>query len=166
MSCSVHWRPLHLHPYYEETFGWRPDDLPVASDVWPRLVSLPLFSAMRRDEIDAVVSAVERSADGPRGSSPHHHGQTASSDEPRPGAATSCRTGTDRISMRVLMITCEWPTPELPHAVPFVVRQVDFLRKAGVDIDVFSFRGARNPLNYLKAWYRRAAASSGRRPMT
>ena len=28
VSCSVHWRPLHLHPYYEETFGWRPADLP------------------------------------------------------------------------------------------------------------------------------------------
>ena len=54
----MHWRPLHLHPYYEETFGWRPADLPVASAVWTRLVSLPLFSTMRRDEIDAVVNAV------------------------------------------------------------------------------------------------------------
>ena len=58
MSCSVHWRPLHLHPYYEQTFGWRPADLPVASAVWTRLVSLPTFSAMRADEIDAVVHAV------------------------------------------------------------------------------------------------------------
>ena len=31
VGCSVHWRPLHLHPYYEETFAWRPDHLPVAS---------------------------------------------------------------------------------------------------------------------------------------
>jgi perosamine synthetase len=58
VSCSVHWRPLHLHPYYEETFGWRPSNLPVASDVWTRLVSLPLFSSMRSHEIDAVVDAV------------------------------------------------------------------------------------------------------------
>ena len=58
VSCSVHWRPLHLHPYYEQTFGWQPADLPVASEVWTRLISLPLFSAMRRDEIDAVVNAV------------------------------------------------------------------------------------------------------------
>ena len=55
--------------------------------------------------------------------------------------------------MRVLMVTCEWPTSESPHLVPFVVRQVEFLRKAGVDVDVFSFRGARNPINYLRAWY-------------
>jgi dTDP-4-amino-4,6-dideoxygalactose transaminase len=58
VSCSVHWRPLHLHPYYEETFGWQPDDLPIASAVWLRLVSLPIFSTMASQEIDAVVSAV------------------------------------------------------------------------------------------------------------
>jgi len=58
VSCSVHWRPLPLQPYYEQTFGWHSDDLPVASTVWTRLVSLPLFSAMRRDEIDLVVGAV------------------------------------------------------------------------------------------------------------
>ena len=57
-GCSVHWRPLHLHPYYEQTFGWRPADLPVASTVWTRLVSLPLFSAMDRHDIDAVVNAL------------------------------------------------------------------------------------------------------------
>lgn len=56
-------------------------------------------------------------------------------------------------AIRVLMVTCEWPTPDNPHFVPFIVRQVEFLRKAGVEIDVFSFRGARNPLNYVRAWY-------------
>jgi glycosyltransferase involved in cell wall biosynthesis len=56
--------------------------------------------------------------------------------------------------MRVLMITCEWPSHEKPHLVPFIVRQVEFLRRAGVAIDVFAFRGARNPFNYLRAWYR------------
>jgi perosamine synthetase len=59
ISCSVHWRPLHLHPYYQQSFGWCAEDLPVASRVWSGLVSLPLFSAMRRDEIDAVVEGVK-----------------------------------------------------------------------------------------------------------
>jgi len=54
--------------------------------------------------------------------------------------------------MRVLMITCEWPTADRPFLAPFIVRQVAFLRKAGVEIDVFSFRGAQKPLNYLRAW--------------
>jgi dTDP-4-amino-4,6-dideoxygalactose transaminase len=59
VSCSVHWRPLHLHPYYEQTFGWQESDCPTASELWPRLISLPIFPDMRRDEIAAVVQAVQ-----------------------------------------------------------------------------------------------------------
>ena len=59
VGCSVHWRPLHLHPYYEETFGWRPEDLPAATAVWQRLVSLPIFPGMRDEERDHVVATVK-----------------------------------------------------------------------------------------------------------
>ena len=58
VGCSVHWRPLHLHPYYEETFGWRPEELPVATAVWQRLISLPLFPGMREEEVAKVIEAV------------------------------------------------------------------------------------------------------------
>ncbi len=67
VACSVHWRPLHLHPYYEQTFSWRPVDLPVASEVWTRLVSLPLFSSMDRQDVDAVVDAVQSTCARGRG---------------------------------------------------------------------------------------------------
>lgn len=60
VGCSVHWRPLHLHPYYQETFGYRPEDFPVASAVWQRLVSVPIFPGMRGEEIDHVISSVRR----------------------------------------------------------------------------------------------------------
>jgi dTDP-4-amino-4,6-dideoxygalactose transaminase len=59
VGCSVHWRPLHLHPYYQETFGWRPDDLPVATATWPRLVSLPIFPGIKGGEIEHVVRTVK-----------------------------------------------------------------------------------------------------------
>jgi perosamine synthetase len=58
VGTSVHWRPLHLHPYYEEHFGWRPEQLPQATAVWPRLVSLPLFPSMSEGEMAHVVGAV------------------------------------------------------------------------------------------------------------
>jgi dTDP-4-amino-4,6-dideoxygalactose transaminase len=58
VGCSVHWRPLHLHPYYEETFGWSAAHCPAASAVWPRLVSLPIFSGMRDDELAHVLHTV------------------------------------------------------------------------------------------------------------
>ena len=55
--------------------------------------------------------------------------------------------------IRVLMITSDWPD----HAswggtATFISRQVDFLRAAGVDVDVFRFRGVGNPLRYATAW--------------
>jgi glycosyltransferase involved in cell wall biosynthesis len=49
------------------------------------------------------------------------------------------------------MVTSEWPTPERPYHAPYLKRQVDFLRQGGIDVDVFAFRGARKPLNYLRA---------------
>jgi dTDP-4-amino-4,6-dideoxygalactose transaminase len=59
VGCSVHWRPLHLHPYYAETFGWRAEHLPAASAVWERIVTLPLFPAMMDAEHEHVVAVVQ-----------------------------------------------------------------------------------------------------------
>jgi perosamine synthetase len=59
VGCSVHWRPLHLHPYYQETFGWRPEDFPAATALWPRLVSLPIFPGMQTEDIEHVIRTVK-----------------------------------------------------------------------------------------------------------
>ncbi len=48
--------------------------------------------------------------------------------------------------MHILMLTSEWR--------PDIERQVESLQKAGVLVDLFQFRGAKNPVNYLKAWFR------------
>ena len=55
--------------------------------------------------------------------------------------------------MRVLMITSEWPAPGVNLTAHFIKRQADFLTAAGVAVEVFPFKGAKNPLNYLKAWW-------------
>src|SRR5262249_36176249 len=52
--------------------------------------------------------------------------------------------------LRVLTITSEWIATG--HGSPFIARQVEFLRRAGIEVEVFAFRGAKNPINYLKAW--------------
>ena len=49
------------------------------------------------------------------------------------------------------MVTSEWPTAERPYHAPYLKRQVEFLRREGADVDVFAFRGARKPMNYLRA---------------
>jgi teichuronic acid biosynthesis glycosyltransferase TuaC len=56
-------------------------------------------------------------------------------------------------SLRVLMVTCEWPAPGVNLTAHFIKRQAEFLMSAGVDVDVFPFKGAKNPLKYLKAWW-------------
>jgi len=58
VGCSVHFIPLHLHPYHRDMWGYRPEDFPVASMVFQRIVSLPLYSRMTEDEIKRVIHTV------------------------------------------------------------------------------------------------------------
>lgn len=64
--------------------------------------------------------------------------------------------------LRVLMITSEWPKPGVSITPHFIKRQAEFLQAAGIDVDVFDFRGERRFRNYATAWLgvqRRLAAS-------
>lgn len=63
IRCSVHWLPLHMMPYYKETFGYREGLYPMAESIWPRQVSLPIFPQQTDAEVDAVCTAVEQIAD-------------------------------------------------------------------------------------------------------
>jgi len=58
VGTGVHWRPLHLHDYYRDQFGWTPEHLPVASQEWVRRISLPIFPSMTDDEFRHVVDAL------------------------------------------------------------------------------------------------------------
>lgn len=60
IGCSVHWRPLHLHPYYQNEFDWQPAELPVATALWERFVSLPIFAGMHPDEVARVTTTVRQ----------------------------------------------------------------------------------------------------------
>ncbi|HEY0429944.1 MAG TPA: DegT/DnrJ/EryC1/StrS family aminotransferase [Pyrinomonadaceae bacterium] len=59
VGCSVHWRPLHLHPFYSEKLGWLETHLPTATRLWSQLVSLPIFPSMTAEEIEHVVETVK-----------------------------------------------------------------------------------------------------------
>lgn len=59
INCSVHWRPLHLHPFYSQKFSWEASDLPVASQLWERLISLPIFPDMSAEQIAYVTETVK-----------------------------------------------------------------------------------------------------------
>jgi glycosyltransferase involved in cell wall biosynthesis len=53
---------------------------------------------------------------------------------------------------RVLMVTCEWPRDTWGGTAHFIVRQAEYLRAAGLEVDVHDFVGARDPRNYVRAW--------------
>ncbi len=58
VSCSVHWLPLHLQPYYREKYGYGPGCFPQAEAAWPRLISLPLFPDMRNEQLEHVCACL------------------------------------------------------------------------------------------------------------
>src|SRR6266496_172091 len=60
IGASVHWMPLHMHPYYRETFGYAPQDLPKAAALYPQLVSLPLYPDMSEAEARYVCGAIKQ----------------------------------------------------------------------------------------------------------
>jgi|TARA_R110000737_G_scaffold352224_1_gene397344 teichuronic acid biosynthesis glycosyltransferase TuaC len=53
------------------------------------------------------------------------------------------------IDLKVLTITSEWPTPEHPYSGKFVQLQVQLLREHGVEVEVYPFRGKKNPFRYF-----------------
>lgn len=59
VGYSVHWRPLHLHPFYKSKYGWKAKHLPSATQLWSQIVSLPIFPAMKDNEIEHVINAVK-----------------------------------------------------------------------------------------------------------
>lgn len=66
VGCSVHFIPLHLHPYYRDTGGYRPADFPTANAVFQRIVSLPLYSRMGEQDIQRVITVVREIVQGSR----------------------------------------------------------------------------------------------------
>ena len=59
----MHWIPLHMHPYYRETYGYKPEDYPVAFREYQRIISLPIYSAMTDEDVADVIAAVTSIAD-------------------------------------------------------------------------------------------------------
>ncbi len=59
VSCSVHWMPLPINPFYKEFSGFTGGEFPIAESNWPRMVSLPIFPSMTDEECKHVCNAVK-----------------------------------------------------------------------------------------------------------
>lgn len=60
IGVTVHYIPVHLHPYYRERFGYKGGEFPVAEDAYARLISLPMFHGMSDQDVKDVIAAVAK----------------------------------------------------------------------------------------------------------
>ena len=58
IGTSVHWMPLHMHPYYRELYQFQRTDLPVAGALFDEIISLPLFPDMTQDDLHYVARSL------------------------------------------------------------------------------------------------------------
>lgn len=58
IGTSVHFIPLHLHPYYRRRWGYTAQDLPVATSEYARALSLPIWPGMSMADVDRVVEGL------------------------------------------------------------------------------------------------------------
>jgi dTDP-4-amino-4,6-dideoxygalactose transaminase len=58
IGVGVHYRSLAQQPYYQNKFGWRPDDYPIARAFGDTTVSLPLGTKLDDAEVERVIEAV------------------------------------------------------------------------------------------------------------
>jgi dTDP-4-amino-4,6-dideoxygalactose transaminase len=58
IGCSVHYIPLHLHPYWRDRYALAAADFPHSQHAYERMVSLPLYTRMTESDIARVAAAV------------------------------------------------------------------------------------------------------------
>ena len=58
IGCSVHYIPLHLHPYWRDRYALRPEQFAQSQKAYERSVSLPLYTRMSDADVQRVVDAV------------------------------------------------------------------------------------------------------------
>jgi dTDP-4-amino-4,6-dideoxygalactose transaminase len=64
IGAGVHYRGVHLHPYYATTYGIDPASLPVATQMSERTLSLPLSPKVTLDDQLDVVQALRLAVAG------------------------------------------------------------------------------------------------------
>jgi len=58
IGTSVHFIPLHVHPYWRDTYNLKPGDFPNATRAYERAVTLPLYTRMTDADQDRVIRAI------------------------------------------------------------------------------------------------------------
>ena len=60
IGVSVHYIPLHLHPYWKERYDLHPEQFPHSQKAYERMVTLPLYTRMTDADVERVITAVRK----------------------------------------------------------------------------------------------------------
>ena len=60
IGAGVHYLSIPEHPYYQQTFGWKPEDYPHSMRIGQQTVSLPLSAKLTDEDVEDVVKAVKK----------------------------------------------------------------------------------------------------------
>lgn len=61
IGTGVHYLPVHLHPFYRKTFGWKMGDFPNAEWIGERTISIPLSAALSSKDVEDVITGFSKS---------------------------------------------------------------------------------------------------------
>ncbi|MCC7545876.1 MAG: DegT/DnrJ/EryC1/StrS family aminotransferase [Aquabacterium sp.] len=60
IGVSVHYIPLHLHPYWKDRYDLKPEQFPHSQKAYERMVTLPLYTRMTDADVERVIAAVRK----------------------------------------------------------------------------------------------------------
>jgi dTDP-4-amino-4,6-dideoxygalactose transaminase len=61
VGASVHFIPIHLHPFFRDTFGWKRRDFPNAEESYERAISLPLYPQLESNGgLEHIIAVVRK----------------------------------------------------------------------------------------------------------
>ena len=60
IGTGVHYLALTEHPYYQQRYGWRPEQTPYATQVGRSTVSLPISAKLTDSDVERIVDAIKK----------------------------------------------------------------------------------------------------------
>ncbi|PKL46585.1 MAG: UDP-4-amino-4,6-dideoxy-N-acetyl-beta-L-altrosamine transaminase [Candidatus Riflebacteria bacterium HGW-Riflebacteria-2] len=60
IGCAVNYRAVHNLSFFKETFGFRPEDFPVADRIGRRTITLPLYPKLTEEKVRFVCSTLKK----------------------------------------------------------------------------------------------------------
>ncbi|MCX7920349.1 MAG: DegT/DnrJ/EryC1/StrS family aminotransferase [bacterium] len=60
IGTSVHYIPLHHHPYYQRVWGYKPSEFPNANWAYERVISLPLYPNLKQNQVEYIINSINK----------------------------------------------------------------------------------------------------------